>query len=276
MNSYSVLSLRLPALLAVSLVLCGILNAQEQASDLFSDGPKQSVVVENGTPAIKFVAKDGSVSYVYFRKRGNEYSFAINVREFKFGGEKTGWMYFTSTRIVFDSDDDGNRSFDIPKDEAKLKTEKGHGGRWFIIKVSGKEKKFMVSFTPPRPLGKQQDPVFDVIERLMTNYDEVARDFQERLAKLQKEPASAIANSSDQQAAPLASVTAVTVEITSEPSGAEIYIDGTFNSSTPAKLSLSLGEHSIRVIRPGFKEWERKITVDGKSAKTFNAVLEKN
>ncbi len=67
----------------------------------------------------------------------------------------------------------------------------------------------------------------------------------------------------------------VVVGITSEPSGSEISVDGIFTSSTPSKLSLSIGEHSIRVSRPGFKDWERKITVDANSAKTINAILEK-
>lgn len=64
-------------------------------------------------------------------------------------------------------------------------------------------------------------------------------------------------------------------EVTSEPSGAEIYLDGVFTSGTPSKLSLSIGEHTIRVSRPGFKDWERRIVVDAGSSKTVNAILEK-
>ncbi len=64
-------------------------------------------------------------------------------------------------------------------------------------------------------------------------------------------------------------------EISSEPTGAEIYIDGVFASSTPSKLSLTIGEHTIKVARPGYKEWERKVLVDANSAKTINAILEK-
>src|SRR6185295_13618055 len=67
----------------------------------------------------------------------------------------------------------------------------------------------------------------------------------------------------------------VTVEITSEPSGSEIFVDGVFSSSTPSKLSLSIGEHSIRVSRPGFKDWERRVGVEAGSSKTLNAILEK-
>ena len=67
--------------------------------------------------------------------------------------------------------------------------------------------------------------------------------------------------------------TAVTV--TSEPSGAEISVDGVFDSSTPSKLLLAPGEHTVRVSRPGFKAWERKIVVEVGAEKTLNALLEK-
>ena len=67
----------------------------------------------------------------------------------------------------------------------------------------------------------------------------------------------------------------VLVDITSEPPGSEVYVDDVFTSSTPSKLSLAVGEHSIRVSRPGFKDWERRIVVDSGSSKTLNAILEK-
>jgi hypothetical protein len=65
------------------------------------------------------------------------------------------------------------------------------------------------------------------------------------------------------------------VDITSEPAGAEIYVDGKSNGRTPAKIMLSAGEHTVKVTRPGYKDWERKIMVEQGSVKTFNAILEK-
>lgn len=65
------------------------------------------------------------------------------------------------------------------------------------------------------------------------------------------------------------------ISITSEPAGAEISVDGVFDSSTPSKLLLTTGEHTIRVTRPGFKPWERKIIVEVGTEKTLNALLEK-
>lgn len=65
------------------------------------------------------------------------------------------------------------------------------------------------------------------------------------------------------------------ISVTSEPGGAEISVDGVFDSSTPSKLLLTAGEHTVRVSRPGFKTWERKITVEVGAEKTLNALLEK-
>jgi hypothetical protein len=196
---------------------------------------------------------------------------------------RTGWLYFSRTGLSFESDDDKKRNFQAPLTEVKkIKGQKDYKGlNYLVIKIGGKEKKFMINFDPvppsrTGPWGAHQKPVFDLLERLIANYDDVARDFQERLAKFQKEPEPTIANSSSSQEAAPVPPTIVKIEITSEPSGAEIYVDGVFDSSTPAKLSLPVGEHSIRVTRPGFKRWERKIVVDATSAKTLNAILEKN
>lgn len=69
-------------------------------------------------------------------------------------------------------------------------------------------------------------------------------------------------------------VNTTTVAVNSEPSGAEIYVDGKFESSTPSKLLLTPGEHTIRVTRPSYRPWERRITVELGAEKTLNAVLE--
>ena len=138
-------------------------NVMAQAGGLLSGGPRQSVVVENGVPAVKFVSRDGSVALVYFRKHGDDDSFAVNVVDWDNFKQKSGWMYFTAKRIVFESDESAKRSFDVSKDDVNLKIE-NKGLRFFIIKFSGKEKKFMVSFSPPlTPWGKHQDPVFELI-----------------------------------------------------------------------------------------------------------------
>ncbi len=66
----------------------------------------------------------------------------------------------------------------------------------------------------------------------------------------------------------------VSVTIQSEPTGADIEIDGTYEGNTPTQTVLAPGEYIIRVARPGFKPWERKVILKSGSAKTFNAILE--
>ena len=46
-----------------------------------------------------------------------------------------------------------------------------------------------------------------------------------------------------------------------------------FNSSTRSKVKLGAGEYIIKVSRPGFQDWERRI--EAGSSKTLNALLEK-
>ena len=66
----------------------------------------------------------------------------------------------------------------------------------------------------------------------------------------------------------------VSVTIQSEPTGADIEIDGSYEGNTPTQTMLIPGEYVIRVARPGFKAWERRVMIKAGSAKTFNAILE--
>ncbi len=254
------------------------LNAQEQAGDLFSAGTRQSMVLENGAPAMKFVSKDGSVAFVYLRKYGSEEAFVINVIDWDNFKLKTGWLYFTSSRIVFESDDSEKRNFDVSRTDAKLKIPKS-GLKFFTIKVSGNEKRFMINFVPrlPAPWGKHQDPVFELIKHLMANYNETAANFQQAAMKLVPKPDQSPSPNNASTSLPQAKdqEPTVVIEVGSEPSGAEIYIDGVFSGSTPSKLALKIGEHSLKVARPGFKDWERRILLDPSSSKMVNAILEK-
>jgi hypothetical protein len=273
---------------AAALILCcGIIAAPVKAQDqednsILAEGPRLTVVRENGVSAWKFISRTGSAALVHFRKHDSGDAFAVHVTDWDTFHMKTGWLYFSRTALSFESDDDKQRNFQAPLAEVKkVKGQKDYRGwNYLVIKIGGKEKKFMINFDPvppsrTGPWGAHQKPVFDLIERLFTDYEGVSRDFQERLSKLQKEPDATTATAPAQTAAAIPSA-AANIEITSEPSGSEIYVDGVFNSSTPAKLSLAIGEHLVRVSRPGFKNWERKIVVDGTSAKTFNAILEKN
>ena len=52
-----------------------------------------------------------------------------------------------------------------------------------------------------------------------------------------------------------------TLEITSNPAGADISVDGNFVGDTPSELAVAAGVHTITISRRGYKPWERKLTV---------------
>ena len=66
-----------------------------------------------------------------------------------------------------------------------------------------------------------------------------------------------------------------TVDIKSTPEGAEITVDDKFMGSTPSSLRLAVGDHKIRLGKPGFKTWERTLTVGAGATATVDAALEK-
>jgi hypothetical protein len=51
----------------------------------------------------------------------------------------------------------------------------------------------------------------------------------------------------------------VIAEISSEPLGADIEIDGNFVGSTPSSLGIGVGEHTLRISKKGYKQWERTL-----------------
>ena len=48
----------------------------------------------------------------------------------------------------------------------------------------------------------------------------------------------------------------------SDPEGARLYVDGTFQGITPIRLELPLGSHEIRLFLPGYYEWEAKVQLE--------------
>lgn len=65
-----------------------------------------------------------------------------------------------------------------------------------------------------------------------------------------------------------------TLEITSEPSGAEVFLDGVNKGVTPITLTgVSEGRHELRVVLELYGEWTDVINVAGGQRYTINAVL---
>ena len=83
-----------------------------------------------------------------------------------------------------------------------------------------------------------------------------------------------------QEAAPAASAPSITVaraklHFESNPSGADIEIDGNFVGNTPSDVEATDGDHTVTVKKLGFKNWERKMKISGGSSVNISADLEK-
>ncbi|MGC1107706.1 MAG: trypsin-like peptidase domain-containing protein [Candidatus Acidiferrales bacterium] len=63
------------------------------------------------------------------------------------------------------------------------------------------------------------------------------------------------------------------VNVTSDPVGADIYVDGAFVGNTPSVLHLSAGTHAIKIQSTGKKAWERQMEVLKDSKVTLSATL---
>ena len=78
-----------------------------------------------------------------------------------------------------------------------------------------------------------------------------------------------VAASAPKQSAPAAPVA---VQVTSQPEGADIEIDGAFVGSTPGTLQMNPGLHHIAVKR-GHSSWQRDIQIQAGNVVPVNAIL---
>jgi len=66
-----------------------------------------------------------------------------------------------------------------------------------------------------------------------------------------------------------------TVVIKSNPEGGEIVVDGKFVGSTPSTVQLAPGDHLVSVQQPGFRTWQRTISINAGSIVNLQASMEK-
>jgi hypothetical protein len=65
-----------------------------------------------------------------------------------------------------------------------------------------------------------------------------------------------------------------TVSISSDPDGAEIFVDEKFHGNTPAMLKLTTGSHAIALKFPGHADWRRTLEVLKSSKTSLKATLD--
>ncbi len=67
----------------------------------------------------------------------------------------------------------------------------------------------------------------------------------------------------------------VCVRITSDPGGADVFLDGSFVSSTPAVLRLPAGTYKVAVKLSGYADWEREVKILPGAEVSLDAKLSK-
>ena len=73
------------------------------------------------------------------------------------------------------------------------------------------------------------------------------------------------------------SVSLSRITISSEPNGAEVYLDSEYHGSTPCSISdVSVGTHSIELRHPDYITWEDEITVGSGESVVVSAALSKD
>lgn len=80
---------------------------------------------------------------------------------------------------------------------------------------------------------------------------------------------------SSEATAPAGPEALASVQLSSDPTGAEIAIDGNYVGNTPSLIKLKPGTHSIRMTMPGYAPWERSIETVAGESRNFAATLEK-
>lgn len=66
------------------------------------------------------------------------------------------------------------------------------------------------------------------------------------------------------------------IHVRSNPDSAEVYVDGSLIGDTPTSRKLSPGQHTIRVVSTGYKEWSRELSIQSGSEAHLTANLQKN
>ena len=76
-------------------------------------------------------------------------------------------------------------------------------------------------------------------------------------------------------ASPAVEPAKATVNVSSNPTGADVLVDGAFIGNCPAVLKLTPGKHTVGLKLSGYKDWSREITVESGSEVQLTANLEK-
>jgi serine protease Do len=114
----------------------------------------------------------------------------------------------------------------------------------------------------------------DLLEVLHRFYPHSMPVMEKTSASTPGSPRSLDSPASSNASMSVASNAVGSVSISSDPDGAEIFIDGKFHGNTPATLKLLAGPHAIVLKFPGHADWRRTLEVLKSSKASLKAALE--
>lgn len=222
-----------------------------------------------------------------------------------------GWLYITASRVVFLVEEgDSAHGFDLPRTDLMDKPGSEPKVDWSMNNWSGiqinlkdrlqpsnsrEQKLSFVSWQTSKCKEFNLTPITEYIEDVVNDFPAKLAEFKQLATTLKeagktqqsellvlppsdpiKLAAAAKANPpKDPAESKQANNVTTGVEIKSKPD-AEVYIDGKFQSTkTSSKIALSAGEHTVKLIRCGYKIWEQKITIEEGTLLALKPVLEK-
>ena len=91
------------------------------------------------------------------------------------------------------------------------------------------------------------------------NCDVPVKDLAGQTAPLASSPMSAVPKAPASTAVPVPIVPLATLDFSSKPTGADVYVDDQLVGKTPLSLSIAPGEHTVTMRKPNFSSWQRKL-----------------
>jgi hypothetical protein len=139
------------------------------------------------------------------------------------------------------------------------------------------------SFVGSTPAALNLSPGKHVVKVTSQGYTPWQRDIQALSgshvslnATLDKLPSAPV----NQTTPPVATVESTNValgliSVTSDPNGAEIFVDSALGGHTPATLKLKSGKHSVQVVMRGYKDFVKEVSVNPGTETAINVTLTK-
>ncbi len=132
---------------------------------------------------------------------------------------------------------------------------------------------------PPSPSKNDEDMAAETASQIAHQIQQALKGIDLSSIPLVPPPAVtmtpvAAAPAPSSGAAPAGPDAVASVQLSSDPSGAEITIDGNYAGDTPSLIKMKPGTHSIRITKNGYTPWERSIETGAGESRTVAAALE--